>query len=351
MSETPREVGVSAVRVDISLRDEAFGRRLAARLIASGFDVRHADDPGGCAADVVVVDHEDDRLARAVAAAHRVGVVALGPADANGWVSRAVERGASDCLAMTDSGIELAPFTVLRTASSASQRRAERERLEQLEAEVAAVRGMQQEMRDEVVRLGVLASTDELTGLLNRRGFETSAGARMSEAQRHGDLVSLMIFDLDALKPVNDVLGHPRGDEVLRALAECVMDSTRASDVAGRLGGDEFAVLMPRIDARSAYAVAHRVLRAHLNHPDVVRVVRDLRAAGASVSPRVARDVVCGVSVGVATIAATESAGLEHLIDGADTALARAKDAGGARVESMVGGAEIRTVRRKKVAA
>ncbi|MFC4352840.1 GGDEF domain-containing protein [Fodinicurvata halophila] len=91
-----------------------------------------------------------------------------------------------------------------------------------------------------------LAVTDELTGLLNRRGFRQSLERALAEAGRHNDMGILVLCDLDSFKQVNDRHGHIAGDVVLRHVGHLLEQYTRRNDSVCRIGGDEFAVLMPR---------------------------------------------------------------------------------------------------------
>lgn len=90
-----------------------------------------------------------------------------------------------------------------------------------------------------------LAKTDNLTGLLNRAGFIAHAAPVIASASRYGHPTSLAYIDLDGFKAINDSLGHARGDDVLKVVAQRLLTSSRESDVVARLGGDEFAVLLP----------------------------------------------------------------------------------------------------------
>ncbi|MFQ5763559.1 MAG: GGDEF domain-containing protein, partial [Rhodospirillales bacterium] len=104
------------------------------------------------------------------------------------------------------------------------------------------------EQRDRLARLEDLAATDELTGLLNRRGFEAALARAMAGARRYHEKGVLVFIDLDGFKPVNDTYGHAAGDEVLRQVSRLLAESVRATDFVGRLGGDEFAVVLTRTD-------------------------------------------------------------------------------------------------------
>ena len=107
-----------------------------------------------------------------------------------------------------------------------------------------------------------LAARDKLTGLYNRRLFEEQFDAAVARSQRNGEELSLLVVDLDGLKRINDLGGHPAGDEALRALAESLVESSRAGDVPCRLGGDEFAIILPGATPDDAIKVAERAQEA-----------------------------------------------------------------------------------------
>jgi diguanylate cyclase (GGDEF)-like protein len=89
-----------------------------------------------------------------------------------------------------------------------------------------------------------LATTDSLTGLLNRRGFELVAQQCLNHTEREREAACLLFIDLDGFKQINDTLGHDQGDEALRQFAHCLTQTFRVSDVVARLGGDEFVALL-----------------------------------------------------------------------------------------------------------
>jgi len=107
-------------------------------------------------------------------------------------------------------------------------------------------------------KLRFLADIDVLTRVPNRRRFHELAEGTLAS----GDAArcTLMMFDIDHFKRINDLLGHATGDEALRQVARCVRDSLRTQDVAGRLGGDEFAVLLPETGVQDAMSVASRIV-------------------------------------------------------------------------------------------
>lgn len=106
-----------------------------------------------------------------------------------------------------------------------------------------------------------LAVTDPLTGLYNRRRFDESLAWECQRAARSRNPVSLLLADVRGLKRTNDRLGHQAGDAVLRAVADAVRKTVRATDLGFRIGGDEFAVLLPDTDSGGAALVAQAVVQ------------------------------------------------------------------------------------------
>lgn len=109
-----------------------------------------------------------------------------------------------------------------------------------------------------------LSVTDPLTGLANRRGFESELDRALALATRHGETGVLALLDLDNLKQVNDCHGHAAGDVLLQACALAMTQSVRATDVVARIGGDEFALILLRTPPAEGHARA-RNLQAQLN--------------------------------------------------------------------------------------
>ncbi len=160
------------------------------------------------------------------------------------------------------------------------------------------------------------ATTDELTGINNRRHFFMQAERDLSRAQRFGRPLSVMMLDIDHFKKINDTYGHAVGDGVLQAFVKRSLESLRQSDVIGRLGGEEFAVIMPETAQAAAEAAAER-LRAHVAE-------RPLIADRAAIPTT--------VSVGVATFEAGDKS-IDKFLHRADVALYRAKNKGRNRIE------------------
>jgi diguanylate cyclase (GGDEF)-like protein len=110
---------------------------------------------------------------------------------------------------------------------------------------------------DVVRTLHQRANTDPLTGMLNRRGFEEFVGRRVLKTR--AQLFSLVIFDIDDFKSINDSYGHHAGDAVLTQVASLVSENIRASDAAARLGGEEFVVILSDLNRADVYALAERL--------------------------------------------------------------------------------------------
>ena len=116
--------------------------------------------------------------------------------------------------------------------------------------------------------LDLQARTDALTGLLNRRGFETQMAFAIALARRSTRPLSVIAVDVDHFKRVNDTYGHEAGDEVLRRLARTLETRLRGSDVIARLGGEEFVALLPDTDLEGARAIAQNLVTAMAQQQD-----------------------------------------------------------------------------------
>jgi|KBSSwiStaDraftv2_1062776.scaffolds.fasta_scaffold141771_3 diguanylate cyclase (GGDEF)-like protein len=147
-----------------------------------------------------------------------------------------------------------APLVVADTLTELQRENGElRMQLARLEARLAEVEG--------------LADRDGLTPLLNRRALLRELGRTRATVSRYGGAASLVYFDLDGLKAINDRFGHPGGDAALRAAADRILSQVRASDIAGRLGGDEFAVILVQADGFQAEVKAEALAQAICQEP------------------------------------------------------------------------------------
>jgi len=172
-------------------------------------------------------------------------------------------------------------------------------------------------------RLRHLADHDPLTGLLNRRRFEEELTDRVAHAARYGEGGAILLLDLDNFKYINDTLGHPAGDAVIRGVADLLRDQVRDTDVLARLGGDELAVLLPRADADQAQHVARKLVDAVRKH----RVEFKGKRLGVT------------TSIGVALLSESGTQSAEELMVEADIAVYAAKTAGRDRFRLGAAGA------------
>jgi diguanylate cyclase (GGDEF)-like protein len=159
------------------------------------------------------------------------------------------------------------------------------------------------------------ASIDALTGTANRAAFFDNAERVFLRCRQAGSPLSVIMFDLDRFKFVNDTCGHRTGDDVLRLFADTVRSALRPNDLFGRYGGEEFVVVLPNATVDLAYVVAERIRHAFAD------ACRDVDGLPPSVT----------VSAGVAT--ASAEAGFEAVLNAADAAMYRAKRLGRNRVE------------------
>ena len=164
-------------------------------------------------------------------------------------------------------------------------------------------------------KLQELALRDGLTGLLNRRYWESCLEREFARHQRYDSPVSLVIFDIDHFKRVNDTYGHQTGDEVIRSVAEITSRLARETDFAGRYGGEEFVVLLPGTHLDGAAQFAERLRQA------VEQQVLDYQGSPLSYT----------ISLGVATIS-DDMANYQILLERADKALYASKEQGRNRV-------------------
>ncbi len=111
-------------------------------------------------------------------------------------------------------------------------------------------------------KLRILARTDGLTNLLNRKTWEQELDVEFKRFSRHHHKTSLVMFDIDHFKKVNDGYGHPAGDEAIREASRILRENLRDIDIAGRYGGEEFTVILVDTDADGAFIVAERIRQA-----------------------------------------------------------------------------------------
>lgn len=161
-------------------------------------------------------------------------------------------------------------------------------------------------------RIVNLAETDDLTGIWNKRYFRKQLPQEIERARTFGVPLSLLLFDIDEFKQINDSFGHVMGDVVLSELCGVVRETLRPTDIVARFGGDEFAMILPHTDVTGAVAVAERML----NRVRALTIPTDEEAS-----------IQCSVSIGIAQFE-REDLGANDLIRRADEKLYQSKRAG-----------------------
>ncbi|HVR37630.1 MAG TPA: GGDEF domain-containing protein [Thermoanaerobaculia bacterium] len=164
-----------------------------------------------------------------------------------------------------------------------------------------------------------LADTDDLTGIGNKRLFRRQLTQEIERARTYGVPLSLLLFDIDDFKQVNDTLGHTVGDVVLSELCGVVRETLRPPDTIARFGGDEFAVILPHTDINGARAVAERI----------IKTVRELTIPADDEGM-----VTCAISIGVAEYSLDDDAGMTDFVRRADERLYESKRQGKNRYTS-----------------
>lgn len=159
----------------------------------------------------------------------------------------------------------------------------------------------------------VLATTDALTGIANRRHLIDIGNQTFMAALHHGHVFSVLMLDIDKFKSINDRWGHPTGDRVIQIMAQLITASLRPQDTGGRLGGEEFAVILPATDVSTAFALAEQLRQS-------VQAAQVLHSDGTSAVPFT-------TSIGVATLLPSDGS-FNALLQRADRALYRAKHQG-----------------------
>jgi two-component system cell cycle response regulator len=180
-----------------------------------------------------------------------------------------------------------------------------------IKAAVAAIHRAQliETTKADNARLEVLAHTDPLTQVLNRRALTVRLASEMDRARRYDSVITLLMIDLDHFKRVNDTKGHLVGDDVLREVAALLQDSVRSVDVVARYGGEEFVVALPETGLQGAVTFADRT--------------RELIENTAFVPAHGVVRLSC--SIGVACFPGPDVASVNDLFARADEALYRAK--------------------------
>jgi len=186
-----------------------------------------------------------------------------------------------------------------------------------------ALRAKLAEQERALERARIEVRTDALTNLRNRKAFDEHLAAFTAVAKRYGGPLSLVLFDMDGLKRINDLRGHAAGDAALVLFAQVLRKSSRESDVVARIGGDEFAALLPQTDGAGAVAFAERI-RKGLSSISSEGAAPDASEPAATAAPEDQEvELVLQVSAGIAEFQ-TEMTTAD-LFQAADAALYRTK--------------------------
>jgi len=145
-------------------------------------------------------------------------------------------------------------------------------------------------LHEELRRARDQASKDTLTGCVNRRGFDAELFRLCASAASQGTALSIVMFDIDHFKRINDTYGHPFGDQVIRAVGQVISALTQRKDIAARYGGEEFALLLPDTRKREAAVVAERI-RAAVSRGSIKRGANDVSIDNVTVSAGVGQYV------------------------------------------------------------
>jgi diguanylate cyclase (GGDEF)-like protein/PAS domain S-box-containing protein len=175
------------------------------------------------------------------------------------------------------------------------------------------------ETEEKIMRLNagleLLAMTDHLTSLYNRRYFMQRGTEEFKRARRTNQSLSILMLDIDQFKKVNDTYGHEAGDVTLQQVAAALKSSLREIDILGRMGGEEFAVLLPNTQSKDAGLLAERIRQSVGDAPFEIP----------------GKLLTITISIGAAVIT-NEMSGIDDMLRNADTAMYNAKRRGGNRV-------------------
>jgi len=233
-----------------------------------------------------------DTLAVVLAHAPRVPTIVLTVLDDAAVAVEAVRRGAQDYLVKGQIDGRL----LVRVVRYAIERKEIGEALEKANR-----------------RLEELATTDDLTGLANRRRFMEALNLEVERSRRYGSDLALVMIDIDGFKAINDTYGHVFGDRVLVEVAKTLQGEVRVTDLAARYGGDEFMVLMPETRVEEALGAVERMRK---------RIAERPVSNGKMTLP-------ISVSAGISAAEADRTATPDTLVHLADEAMYAAKHAGG----------------------
>jgi diguanylate cyclase (GGDEF)-like protein len=175
------------------------------------------------------------------------------------------------------------------------------------------LRDHDQRLRQLNQELQLLAHTDDLTGLYNKRRLLEQLNAEIARARRYGEIMSCLMIDIDHFKLINDSYGHQAGDEILRQAGPLLRQSLRITDFVARYGGEEFTIVLPRTDAAGAYRAAENLRR---------------KISEATFPVPGASEIKISISIGIATCTKFDHLDADQVVLRADRALYQAKRSG-----------------------
>ncbi len=175
-------------------------------------------------------------------------------------------------------------------------------------------------LQDVMQELKLLALTDPLTKLYNRRFFIDASQAFLEMAKRDKSPLSLLMIDIDKFKNINDTYGHQIGDEIIKLLANIMLEGQRKSDMSCRYGGEEFVVLLPQTSLKKAQHVAQKLKESvEVSHFKITEKY----------------DITFTISVGVSTVNIENEINIEKALKRADDALYEAKENGRNQIRTI----------------
>ncbi len=259
-----------------------------------------------------------DLLGKVLARVDVPVIFVTGESDAE-VAGEAIRRGASDYLVKLGEFLFALPVLVEKCIN---QHKIKKEN-ERLKSEQQVMLGELQvkntQLKESLGQLEQMASTDYLTGLANRRHFNTQLSRYFDEATRYDFDLTCCMCDLDSYKQINDAYGHQLGDQVLVLAAEVICSSFRSSDLAARYGGDEFVFLLPHTSIDRGQEVCQRI-RRELN-----QICHD--------QLNISHEVT--MSIGIVSLEADKPTSAEKMVGLADKALYLAKEQGKNRIITL----------------
>ncbi|MEX2214087.1 MAG: diguanylate cyclase [Phycisphaeraceae bacterium] len=232
---------------------------------------------------------------------------------------RAISDGAYDYVVKAGDYLFAIPIVVEKNLAIWKMMRENVRLHEQLARTLDEVRVKNDQLEEAVEKLEMMASTDPLTGIANRRAFNQAMERRFAEAMRHDQDLAMIMIDLDGFKVLNDRMGHQAGDVILQRAGRILEANCRRSDLAGRFGGDEFVVLLPETDLNTARVAAERI-KDEFEH------------AAAAMLAHADPPVNVSMSMGIACLRHSQPVNPEQLVGHADEALYKAKATGKTRI-------------------